>query len=340
MSLYDMMNARVYARKPDKRGGMMDAKVYNTVPTATEEKAPTPKEYKVYPVHDAEAIKAASPVMEPAEPQKKPYTWWWQTPDYLGEVERRAADADKQAEMEKKRLRRERNAAIISDIAKLAAQAFMLKGGVTNIERFTPQSQVVNDKIASLSEKRAAQIAAFAKERAAARAALVADNNARMKLEMSLAADDAERKAKAERDADNRAWDVYKQKTLEDHRAAELEYRKKREERLAEQGNGKNKGLIVTFPNGNRVEYSDDIQGDGSIYEAYEDLKAAGMRPLMSKKWDGEQWVDTDIEETNPAKIRAHIKREMKSGYKTATTSPIANKNAKKQNLTQGEGGY
>lgn len=199
---------------------------------------PTLKEAKVYPVHDAEAIKAASPVVEPAEPQKRPYTWWWQTPDYLGEVERRAADAEKQAELEKKRLRRKRNAAIISDIAKLGAQASMLNSGVTNIERFTPNSQVVNDKIASLSEKRAAQIAAFAKERAAARAAQVADNNARMKLEMSLAADDAERKAKAERDAYNRVWDVYKQKTLEGHRAAELQQRKQREARLAMQGNG------------------------------------------------------------------------------------------------------
>lgn len=172
---------------------------------------PTPKEAKVYPVHDAEAIKAASPVVEPAEPQKMPYTWWWQTPDYLGEVERRAADAEKQAELEKKRLRRERNAAIISDIAKLGAQAFMLDGGVTNIERFTPQSQVVNDKIASLSEKRAAQIAAFAKERAAARAAQVADNNARMKLETSLAEADLDRKIKA---AEKAADIEYKNKLL------------------------------------------------------------------------------------------------------------------------------
>lgn len=282
---------------------------------------PTPKEAKVYPVHDAEAIKAASPVVETAEPQKMPYTWWWQTPDYLGEVERRAADAEKQAELDKKKLRRERNAAIISDIAKLGAQAFMLDGGVTNIERFTPQSQVVNDKIASLSEKRAAQIAAFAKERAAARAAQVADNNARMKLEMSLAADDAGRKATAEKVAYDRAWDAYKQKVLEEHRAKELEQRKQREARLAMQGNGKNKGLIVTFPDGKTVEYSDNIQGDGSIYEAYEDLKAAGMPPLKGQRWSSEEekWVDTDVEETNPAKLRAHIKKWIKEGYKSGS---------------------
>lgn len=279
---------------------------------------PTPKEAKVYPVHDAEAIKAASPVVEPAEPQKMPYTWWWQTPDYLGEVERRAADAEKQAELDKKKLRRERNAAIISDIAKLGAQAFMLDGGVTNIERFTPNSQVVNDKIASLSEKRAAQIAAFAKERAAARAAQVADNNARMKLEMSLAADDARRKTEAEKVAYDRAWEAYKQGKTEEYREMQLAQDKAREARLAMQGNGKNKGLIVTFPDGKTVEYSDDIQGDGSIYEAYEDLKAAGMPPLMGQRWSSEEekWIDTGVEETNPAKLRAHMKKWMMGGYK------------------------
>lgn len=294
---------------------------------------PTPKEAKVYPVHDAEAIKAASPVVEPAELQKMPYTWWWQTPDYLGEVEKRAADAEKQAELDKKKLRRERNAAIISDIAKLGAQAFMLDGGVTNIERFTPQSQVVNDKIASLSEKRAAQIAAFAKERAAARAAQVADNNARMKLEMSLAADDAGRKATAEKVAYDRAWDAYKQKTLEDHRAAELEQKKQREARLAVQGNGN----------------SDE-------YDAYQEMIAenpglAVMKKVPKrdedgnyvKKADGSQ-VYEEVEELNPTinQIRNALARGRRakntqgatSRGNTGTGSPMNRKN------NQGNGAY
>ena len=249
---------------------------------------PTPKESKVYSVRDAEAIKAASPAVEPVEPQKMPYTWWWQTPDYLGEVERRAADAEKQAELDKKRLRRERNAAIISDIAKLGAQAFMLNGGVTNIERFTPNSKVVNDKIASLSEKRAAQIAAFAKERAAARAAQVADNNARMKLEMTLAADDAKRKAKEKSDAYNRAWEVHKQEMLENFRAADLAIKNKNAQaRLAAQGNGnsdeydayqemiaENPDLAVKKKVPKRNEYGDYVKDeDGNqVYEWEEEL--------------------------------------------------------------------
>lgn len=200
MSLFDEME-----KKPKQATVMEPVEA----PVVAEEKATvTPVQQPTAPVQvEAQAVQSTPETKQ----EKKPYTWWWQTPDYLGEVERRAVDAEKQAELDKKKLRRERNAAIISDIAKLGAQAFMLDGGVTNIERFTPQSQVVNDKIASLSEKRAAQIAAFAKERAAARAAQVADNNARMKLETSLAEAGLDRKIKA---AEKAADIEYKNKLL------------------------------------------------------------------------------------------------------------------------------
>lgn len=294
---------------------------------------PTPKEAKVYPVRDAEAIKAASPVVEPAEPQKMPYTWWWQTPDYLGEVERRAADAEKQAELDKKKLRRERNAAIISDIAKLGAQAFMLDGGVTNIERFTPQSQIVNDKIASLSEKRAAQIAAFAKERAAARAAQVADNNARMKLEMSLAADDAARKATAEKVAYDRAWDAYKQKMLEDHRAAELELKRQLGARRAVQGNGNSDEYDAYYE---MIAENPDLAVTRKVYKRDEDGN------YIIKQDGSPDYVE--VEELNPtinqmrnALARGRRAKNAKgatSRGNTETGSPMNRKN------NQGDGAY
>ena len=229
-----MMNARVYARKPDKRGGMMDARLgdvsaespqsqpvmtapaMQNVPTATEEKAPTPK---TYAVKDSEAIaSAASPVQEASKavqstetPQKKPYTHWWQTPEYLGEVNRRAADAEKRAEQDRKRAVRQRNAAILGDLAKLGAQMYAKAGGATRIDQFTPATEKANDKLAALRERHAAEVAAFAKERAAARQAQIADNNARMKLETSLAEADIDRKIKA---AEKAADIEYKEKLL------------------------------------------------------------------------------------------------------------------------------
>lgn len=245
--------------------------------------------------------------------EKKPYTLWWQTPDYLGEVERRAADAEKQAELEKKRLRRERNAAIISDIAKLGAQAFMLDGGVTNIERFTPNSQIVNDKIASLSEKRAAQIAAFAKERAAARAAQVADNNARMKLETSLAEADLDRKIKAAEKAADRTWEVYKQGKTEEHRAAELELRRQLGERRAVQGN-----------NG----YSDEHD---AYYEMIAENPALAVTEMVPKRdrrgryvknKDGSQvYEEVKVENPSVNQIRNALARGRRAKYATGDSS-------------------
>ena len=242
-----MMNARVYARKPDKRGGMMDARVgdvsvpaespqqksqsvtnapvegmqnarvYNTVPTATEEKTPAPK---TYAVKDSEAnASVAAPVQEasqavqttPQTTQKKPYTHWWQTPEYLGEVNRRAADAEKRAEQDRKRAVRQRNTAILGDLAKLGAQMYAKEGGATRIDQFTPATEKANDKLAALRERHAAEVAAFAKERAAARQAQIADNNARMKLETSLAEADLDRRIKA---AEKAADIEYKEKLL------------------------------------------------------------------------------------------------------------------------------
>lgn len=192
MSLYDIMN-----KKPVEP---VAAPV-----VVTEEKAP------VVPVQTAPVQEAPQAVQSTETPQKKPYTWWWQTPEYLGEVNRRAADAEKRAEQDRKRAVRQRNAAILGDLAKLGAQMYAKAGGAWKIDAFTPATEKANDKLAALRERHAAEVAAFAKERAAARQAQIADNNARMKLETSLAEADLDRKIKA---AEKAAERDYKDKLL------------------------------------------------------------------------------------------------------------------------------
>lgn len=170
-----------------------------------EEKAP------VVPVQTAPVQEAPQAVQSTETPQKKPYTHWWQTPEYLGEVERRAASAEKRAEQDRKRAVRQRNAAILGDLAKLGAQMYAKAGGATRIDQFTPATEKANDKLAALRERHAAEVAAFAKERAAARQEQIADNNARMKLETSLAEADLDRRIKA---AEKAADIEYKEKLL------------------------------------------------------------------------------------------------------------------------------
>lgn len=180
MSLYDIM------KKKPKQEVVAPVVEPAEAPVVAEEKAP------VVPVQTA-PVQEAPQAVQSATTQK-PYTWWWQTPDFVGAVESQAKAAEKRAEQDRKRARRERNAAILGDLAKLGAQMYAKKGGAWKMDAFAPATEKANDKLAALRERHAAEVAAFARERAAAKQAQIADNNARMKLETSLAEADAERK--------------------------------------------------------------------------------------------------------------------------------------------------
>ena len=309
MSLYDIMN-----RKPveGKTGVVEQPKPVELVAApvvVTEEKAP------VVPVQTAPVQEAPQAVQSTETPQKKPYTHWWQTPEYLGEVERRAASAEKRAEQDRKRAVRQRNAAILGDLAKLGAQMYAKKGGAWKIDAFTPVTERANDKLAALRERHAAEVAAFAKERAAARQAQIADNNARMKLETSLAEADAER---ARRAATEKANQDYRERTLkneEDRIAIAKQNANTAAEKAAagraSGGSGANKNYIRVFmPNGESKTYNKGTHGDTWINRAYEEAKRAGM-PKCTKTVTvrDEYGVSTtkEVEETSLPKLKAWI---------------------------------
>jgi hypothetical protein len=102
---------------------------------------------------------------------------------------------------EEKRAKRQRNVAIFGDLARLGAQMYAANGGSTQVERFVPQTQIANERLAALRDKHAAQIESFARSMNAAKRAESADKNARMKAEMSYAQADAAARYKAAKDA-------------------------------------------------------------------------------------------------------------------------------------------
>lgn len=322
-----MMNARVYARKPDKRGGMMDARVGDVSVPA---ESPLPPAPKTYAVKNSEAIASvAAPVQEAPQavqstktPQKKPYTHWWQTPEYLGEVNRRAADAEKRAEQDRKRAVRQRNAAILGDLAKLGAQMYAKNGGAWKIDAFTPATEKANDKLAALRERHAAEVAAFAKERAAARQAIAADNNARMKLETSLAEADAERKRREK----EREEDV----ALRNQRAAAQDNmdQKNYELRVKEH----NRLLAQQGKPGQYLAYDKD--GNEKWFDSKESAETFSRNEGTWHEEDYDE-VSTEnyIDETGDSQTRK-ITRKKKKGYSKKPTSPMNKKN------NQGDGAY
>lgn len=314
MSLYDIMN-----KKPKQ------APVVESVEAveSTEPFIPTQA------VKDSEAIASvAAPVQEapqavqkePETAQKFPYTWWWQTPEYLSAVESSEKVAAKQYEQDKKRLRRERNVAILGDLAKLAAQTGAVAGGAWKVDAFAPETQKVNDKFAALRERRAADVAAFAKQRAAARQAQIADNNARMKLETSLAEADIDRRIKAANRAEDMQVKITELAEKMRHNAAMEGVYTAREQRLK---GGTNRNYIRVFmPNGDSKIYDKDTYGDTWVNRAYEESKRAGMPKCMKTVTVRDEYgrsTTKEVEETSLPKIKAWIEEwsygnELKGG--------------------------
>lgn len=317
MSLYDIMN-----KKPKQ------APVVESVEAVESAEPFTP----THAVMDSEAIASvAAPVQEAPQTvtqEKKPYTWWWQTPDFVGAVESQAKAAEKRAEQDRKRARRERNAAILGDLAKLGAQMYAKNGGAWKIDPFTPATEKTNDKLAALRERHAAEVAAFARQRAAAKQAQIADNNARMKLETSLAEADLDRRIKAEKDARDFAYKVTKDEFDAKIAAQNAESRRisaNASAGRASGGSGANKpGRYLAYDKNGNERWFDSEQ-------------AAEIFSRSEGTWHEEDYnevsVVNDVDEYGERRERT-INSNKTVGYSKKPTSPMNKKN------NQGDGGY
>lgn len=195
-----------------------------------------------YPVTSAEEIHAAAPPVETAPgvetaPEVKPFkhTSWWHTPNYLKATEELQAAGRERMELEEQRAKRNRNIALFGDMARLVGQMYARNGG-GYVEKFTPQTQIENEKLAAIRDKNAAQIMAYSRELQAARQADAENFAKRLQTEQKIEQDVQAAKVKAEKEAYNRGWEQYKQGKTEEYREKQLAQAKAREERLAAQG--------------------------------------------------------------------------------------------------------
>lgn len=287
-----MMSARVDGRRKPYEISLPDVEAVENKPAIKPvSTVPTPevvieplKSLDIPTVTEPGAKASEAPVKSTSE--KRPYTWWWQTPDYLGEVERRAASAEKRAEQEKKRAKRERDMALLGDIARLGAQAYAKKGGAWKIDPFTPATEKANDKLAALRERHAAEVAAFAKARQAARQAQAEDYNTRMTLETSLASDAANREQKELEQLMQMQVSMARQDEIRRHNEAMEKIAQNKEARL---GRGKKESYVVKG-----VEYDD-------IYKAYAALPKHARKKKTDEAGDATEEEDTNV---TPAEMK------------------------------------
>ncbi len=97
---------------------------------------------------------------------------------YADDVESGIKDAEKKAAEIEKKAKRDRDMALIGDMAHLVAQGGAMHGGAWKIGQTQNESAKGNERLRVLREKNAAQTAAFAKERAALKEAKRKEENA------------------------------------------------------------------------------------------------------------------------------------------------------------------
>jgi hypothetical protein len=148
---------------------------------------------------------------------------------YAEDVERGIAEAEKKAAEIERQAKRDRDMALIGDMAHLVSQGAAMHGGAWKIGQTQNEGTKGNERLRTLREKNAAQTAAFAKERAALMEAKRKEQNAQ-KLAKYNAELEAYKSAQTQANADR---DFAEKKRHNEE--TEKNYRA-REQRLAAQG--------------------------------------------------------------------------------------------------------
>lgn len=110
--------------------------------------------------------------------KKKPVYPTLEEGTYAEDVERGIAEAEKKAAEIERQAKRDRDMALIGDMAHLVSQGAAMHGGAWKVGQTQNESAKGNERLRQLREKNAAQTAAFAKERAALMEAKRKEQNA------------------------------------------------------------------------------------------------------------------------------------------------------------------
>ena len=218
------------------------------------------------------------------EKKKQPLYPELEVDNYEAQAQAEIAEAEKKAAEIERQAKRDRDMALIGDMAHLVSQGAAMHGGAWKIGQMQNEGAKGNERLRVLREKNAAQTAAFAKDRAALMEAKRKEQNAQ-----KLARYNAEVEAyKREQDQANTLARLEEQ---ERHNRAMEQIQTDREDRLEKQGGSGAGGaanfLKVTMPDGTVKNFSKKELGDNWINNAYEAAVKAGMPRLMRKKSNG-----------------------------------------------------
>lgn len=207
---------------------------------------------------------------------------WWKSPNYLAAEKKLQEEGIAQMEKQERQAKRERNAALLSDIARVGAQLWAHEGGAWKIDRNTPATTAANSRLQAVRDKNAANMMLYAQRRQEAKQKDAADAMAKHKMQLSLEQQQRENEleqAKAAAAAQQQKFDnamkIQQAGETKRHNEATEKNQREREARLWNQqssggGNKKDTAPIYTLnADGTKTEYPVSEYGDLAIAAAY-----------------------------------------------------------------------
>lgn len=214
---------------------------------------------------------------------------WWKSPNYLAAEERLQEEGIAQMEKQERQAKRERNAALLSDIARVGAQLWAHEGGAWKIDRNTPATTAANSRLQAVRDKNAANMMLYAQRRQEAKQKDAADAMAKHKMQLSLEQQQRENElaAQQQRLAQAKAAAAQQQQLFDNalklrnadetkrSNEAREKIQREREARLLKQQSGGGGDKKTTAPiytlnaDGTKTEYPVSEYGDLAIATAY-----------------------------------------------------------------------
>lgn len=231
---------------------------------------------------------------------------WWHSPNYLAAEEALQEEGKKQMERQEARARRERNAALLSDIARVGAQMWAHDGGAWKIDRATPSAIAANSRLQEVRDRNAANMMLYTQRRQEAKRKDGEDVMNRHRMQLTLEQQQREyelARAKADAAAQQQRFDnALKLESADEtkrHNEAMEKNKREREARLwLQQGGGggkpKNKvaPIYVLNADGSRTEYPVSEYGDLSLSTAYNKVIADAPWLIAKVQVNGGRMVE------------------------------------------------
>ena len=248
---------------------------------------------------------------------------------YAEDVERGIAEAEKKAAEIERQAKRDRDMALIGDMAHLVSQGAAMHGGAWKIGQTQNEGAKGNERLRALREKNAAQTAAFAKERAALMEAKRKERNAQKLARYNAEVEQYKRDLEAEKYAKEQERKDRQEARQTAESTAKINYYNNGGRRTAGGGSSVNRDVYLINDDGSKTEFkhADNANNVQAAYNAIiqrdPSYKAQKMdyvytvddlgRPVYELNADGTRMMVS--RDANPKEVTLQMMRDVIERY-------------------------